>query len=46
MNELEKAEKLRKRADVSLEEAVEALKVCDGDLLDAMVYLEKKGTLI
>ena len=43
MNELEKAEKLRKRADVSLEEAVEALKVCDGDLLDAMVYLEKKG---
>lgn len=43
MNELEKAEKLRERANVSYEEALEALKSCDGDLLEAMVMLEKQG---
>ncbi len=43
MNEFEKAEKLRERANVSFEEARDALKACGGDLLDAMVYLERLG---
>ena len=37
MEQLEKVEKLRERADVSYEEAKEALEDCDWDLLDAMV---------
>ncbi|MCR5292687.1 MAG: hypothetical protein K6E28_07380 [Eubacterium sp.] len=43
MEEKDKAQKLKDRANVTLEEAEEALKACDGDLLDAMVYLEKLG---
>lgn len=43
MEQLEKVEKLRERANVSYEEAKEALEVSGWDLLDAMVYLEKKG---
>lgn len=43
MNELEKVEKLRERANVSYEEAREALAQCNGDLLDAMVMLERQG---
>ncbi len=43
MNEFEKAEMLRERANVSFEEARDALKACGGDLLDAMVFLEKMG---
>lgn len=43
MDEFDKVEKLRARADVSFEEARDALRACDGDLLDAMVYLEKLG---
>lgn len=43
MDEFEKVEKLRQRADVSYEEARDALRACEGDLLDAMVYLEKMG---
>ena len=43
MDEFEKVEKLRQRANVTYEEAREALKESDGDLLDAMVYLEKQG---
>ena len=43
MNDLDKVEKLRQRANVTYEEAADALKACDGDLLDAMVYLEKLG---
>ena len=43
MEQLEKVEKLRERANVSYEEAKEALEASDWDLLDAMVYLEKKG---
>jgi len=43
MDELEKVEKLRQRANVSYEEARDALQLCDGDLLDAMVYLERMG---
>ena len=43
MTDLEKVEKLRERADVTYEEAKEALDASNGDLLDAMVYLEKHG---
>lgn len=43
MEQLEKIEKLSERANVSYEEAREALEACDWDLLDAMVYLEKNG---
>lgn len=43
MDDLEKVERLREKADVSYEEAKKALEECDGDLLDAMVYLEKQG---
>ena len=43
MDEFEKVEKLRQRANVSFEEARDALRLCDGDLLDAMVYLERIG---
>ena len=40
MEQLEKVEKLRQRANVSYEEAKEALEASDWDLLDAMVYLD------
>ena len=43
MDELEKLDKLRERANVSYEEAKEALTISNGDLLDAIVYLEKSG---
>ena len=43
MDEFDKVEKLRQRANVSFEEARDALRACDGDLLDAMVYLERLG---
>lgn len=43
MDNFEKVEKLRQRANVSYEEAREALDAANGDLLDAMIYLEKKG---
>ncbi len=43
MEQFEKVEKLRERANVTYEEAKEALEACDWDLLDAMVYLEKQG---
>nr|WP_294525943.1 hypothetical protein [uncultured Blautia sp.] len=43
MDQLEKVEKLRERANVSYEEAKEALEASGWDLLDAMVYLEKNG---
>lgn len=43
MDEFEKVEKLRQRANVSYEEARDALNESNGDLLDAMVYLEKQG---
>lgn len=43
MDELEKVERLRERANVSYEEAKKALEECNGDMLDAMVYLEKQG---
>lgn len=43
MEQLEKVEKLRERANVTYEEAKEALEASGWDLLDAMVYLEKQG---
>jgi len=43
MTEFEKAELLTARANVSFEEARDALKACGGSLVDAMVYLERLG---
>ncbi len=43
MTMLEKVEMLRERADVTYEEAKRALEESDGDLLDAMVLLERMG---
>lgn len=43
MEELEKVERLRERANVSYEEAKAALDQCGGDLLDAIVLLERQG---
>lgn len=39
----EKVEKLREKANVSYEEAKEALEKSNGDILDAMILLEKEG---
>ena len=43
MDNLEKVEKLRERANVTYEEAKAALEENNWDLLDAMVALEKAG---
>lgn len=43
MDKLEKIEKLRERAQVSYDEAREAYEQADGDLLDALIILEKQG---
>ena len=43
MEMLEKVERLREKADVSYEEARAALEEANGDLLDAMVLLERQG---
>ena len=43
MEMLEKVERLREKADVTYEEAKEALEQTGGDLLDAMVLLERRG---
>ncbi len=43
MDQLEKVEKLRQRANVTYEDAKKALEACNWDMLDAMVYLEKLG---
>jgi len=43
MTTFENVEKLRERANVTYEEAKQALDACGGDLLDAMIYLENKG---
>jgi len=40
---IEQVEKLRDRADVSYEDAKHALEQCGGDLLDAVIFLEKQG---
>ena len=46
MDTFEKVEKLRERANVSFEEAKEALEHSNGDLLEAMIYLEKNGKTV
>jgi len=43
MTELEKVEKLREKADVGFAEAKEALDAANGDILDALIYLENQG---
>ena len=43
MTELEKVEKLREKTGVSYAEAKEALESSDGNLLDAIIFLEKQG---
>ena len=42
---LEKVERLREKAQVSYTQAKEALDYSDGDLLDALIYLEEQGTI-
>ncbi|MCX5780648.1 MAG: DUF4342 domain-containing protein [Firmicutes bacterium] len=42
---LESIEILRERANVSYEEARAALEACDGNVVDALVYLEKQNKL-
>lgn len=43
MTSFDSVEKLRERANVSYEDAKAALDACSGDLLDALIYLEKQG---
>lgn len=43
MNHVEKAERLSQSANVTYDEAVDALDACDQDLLDAVLMLEKQG---
>ncbi len=43
MDMFEKVDKLRERANVSYEEAKEALDRANGDILDAMIILEREG---
>ena len=43
MATLEHVERLRERANVTYEEAKEALDACGDDLLDAIIYLENNG---
>ena len=46
MDEFEKIEKLRTRANVTYEEAKTALNEANGDLLEAMIILEKEGKVV
>ena len=41
MNEFEMIEKLVEKENVSFEEARDALKACEGDMIEAIVYLER-----
>ncbi len=43
MTTLEQVEKLREKANVSYDEAKAALDATNGDLLEALIYLEKQG---
>ncbi len=45
MTKLEQIEKLRERANVSYDEAKQALELADGDLLEALINLEKQGRI-
>ncbi len=40
---LEKIDSIRERADVSYTTAKEALEACDGDILEALIYIEKNA---
>jgi Domain of unknown function (DUF4342) len=40
---LEQIDELRKRAHVSYETAKEALEKCNGDMVEALIYLEKQN---
>lgn len=42
---LEQIEALRERANVSYGEAKEALETCNGDLVEALIYLEKNNKI-
>lgn len=42
---LEQIDELKKRANVSFEDARMALQECNGDLVEALVYLEKNGKI-
>ncbi len=42
---LEQIEALRERANVSYSEAKEALETCNGDLVEALIYLEKNNKI-
>ncbi len=43
MTRLEQIEKLRERANVSYDEAKQALEAADGDVLEALISLERQG---
>lgn len=43
MTKLEQIEKLRERANVTYDEARAAYEAADGDLLEALIYLERQG---
>ena len=43
MDMFDKVDKLRERANVSYEEAKDALDRANGDILDAMILLEREG---
>lgn len=45
MINLENVEKLREHTGVSYEDARDALKAANGDLLEALIYLERQGKL-
>lgn len=45
MEQFEKVEKLREKANISYEEAKAVLEACNWDMLDAIVYLEKQGKM-
>lgn len=42
---LEQVERLREKADISYAQAKEALEYSDGNLLDALIYLEERGVI-
>lgn len=46
MTSLEHVESLRKRANISYEEAKRVLDECDGDLLEALMRLEAEGKVV
>jgi hypothetical protein len=43
---IEQVEKIRERANVSYEDAKAALEATEGDMLEAMIFLEKQGKIL